>query len=74
MKITATDPMSGNDVANIDSAPFVVEGSGSEALKIYFESEQNKQAYVAFMQEYYESDSFDICNTFADNETTGTIN
>ena len=74
MRITITDPISGNDVTNIDSAPFVVEGSGNDALKIYFESAQNKQAYVAFMQEYYESDSIDFYNTIAENETMGTIN
>lgn len=39
--------MSGNDVVEWSDAPFVIEGSGSGALKIFFESEQNKRDYLA---------------------------
>lgn len=46
MRISTTDPISGNDVKNPPNAPFVIEGSGDDALKIYFESEENKQAYL----------------------------
>lgn len=41
------DPVSLNDVADLDHAPFVLEGSGSGAMKIYFESEANKAEYLA---------------------------
>ena len=47
MRIETTDPMTGNDVSKTDDAPFVIEGSGSNALKIYFESEISRQEYLA---------------------------
>ncbi len=46
MRVSTTDPISGNDVKDIEHAPFVVEGSGDASLKIYFESEDNKRAYL----------------------------
>jgi hypothetical protein len=45
MRICLTDPISGNDVRNITLAPFVIEGRGDGAIKIYFESERNKAEY-----------------------------
>ena len=45
MRICLTDPISGNDVRNITLAPFVIEGRGDGAMKIYFESERNKAEY-----------------------------
>lgn len=33
--------MSGNDVTDIEEASFIAEGFGDEALKMYFESDQN---------------------------------
>jgi len=35
-----------NDVPDPTHHPFVVEGEGDNALKIYFESEETKQAYM----------------------------
>jgi hypothetical protein len=46
MRVSTTDPISGNDVRDTASAPFVIEGAGEGALKIYFESEQNRLAYL----------------------------
>lgn len=46
MRVTTRDPISGNDVAEWNDAPFVIEGKGGGALKIYFETERNKQEYV----------------------------
>ena len=46
MRVTTTDPISGNDVTDIDNAPYVIEGSGEDALKIYFESQENKSSYL----------------------------
>ena len=43
MRIETTDPISGNTIHNLDGKPFVVEGQGEGALKIYFESEANKR-------------------------------
>ena len=39
--ITSTlDPISVNDVTDLQNAPFVIEGEGPCTLKIYFESEE----------------------------------
>ncbi len=47
MRVTTTlDPITLNDVTDIENAPYVIEGEGEGALKIYFESEQNKQRYL----------------------------
>ena len=46
MRVTTTDPISGNDVTDLENAPFVIEGSGADALKIYFESQQNRESYL----------------------------
>lgn len=46
MRITTIDPISGNDVAVTASSPYAMEGYGQDALRIYFESEANKQAYL----------------------------
>ena len=43
MRIETTDPISGNTIHNLDGKPFVVEGQGEGALKIYFENEANKR-------------------------------
>jgi hypothetical protein len=37
--ITSTrDPISMNEITDLENAPFVIEGKGDNALKIYFES------------------------------------
>ncbi len=46
MIVTTTDPITGREVTNPDQHPFLVEGEGVYALKIYFESEATKQAYL----------------------------
>ncbi|MGQ9686080.1 MAG: hypothetical protein ACUVT2_07215 [Thiobacillaceae bacterium] len=46
--ITVTrDPITLNDVTDLDNAPYLIEGNGSSAMKIYFESEANRQEYLA---------------------------
>ena len=45
MRFQTTDPVDGKDVHDTANAPFVLEGSGDDALKIYFNSENNRQAY-----------------------------
>lgn len=46
MRICTRDPISGNEVPNPESHPFILEGNGDNALKIYFESEETKQVYL----------------------------
>ena len=52
MRVQTTDPMTFNDVKNLENAPFIIEGEGENALKIYFESEQNKQEYLDIAVEH----------------------
>ena len=52
MRISTTDPITLHDVPNPEQHPFIVEGSGANALKIYFESEENKRAYLAIAVEH----------------------
>jgi hypothetical protein len=56
MRICLTDPISGNDVRNITLAPFVIEGRGDGAIKIYFESERNKAEYQGVELELADGD------------------
>jgi hypothetical protein len=63
-------------VEDTENAPFVVEGHGESALKIYFESEANKQEYLGI--ELHGSDGIsglkNIYDAMADNPNTGSIN
>ncbi len=75
--ITSTlDPISLNDVTDTENAPYVIEGKGDSALKIYFESEANKQEYLAIPM--HSSDGMSglnrIYDDMADNPDTGSIN
>lgn len=75
MRITTTDPMTGNDVTDLANAPFLIEGEGAQGLKIYFESEVSKQEYLEFTATAVsEKPPIEAYNRAADNETTGTIN
>lgn len=56
MRITTTDPISLHDVENPDQHPFVIEGEGESAIKIYFENEENKQTYLEISVEHPGSD------------------
>ena len=44
--VTTIDPVTGNKVTDLEHHPFVVEGSGVAALKIYFESEETRRSYL----------------------------
>lgn len=75
--ITVTpDPVTLCDVTDLEHAPFVIEGSGSSAMKIYFKTEANKQEY--FGTEIHGGLNFGnlnrIFNEMADNPNTGSIN
>ena len=41
-----TDPISGHEVSNLDSAPCLYEGDGDNGIEIYFENEEDRQAYL----------------------------
>ncbi len=70
------DPITLNDVSNLAEAPFVVEGQGSGMIKIYFESEANKQEYLATKVHggVRSAGLKQIFDDMADNPNTGSIN
>lgn len=74
MRITRVDPMTGNEVADPDSAPYVIEGKGPGAVKICFESVVSKQDYIEFVAESTEPGLIEIYNLVGDDEAVGTIN
>ena len=47
MKVITRDPVSKNEVTDIDKAPFLVEGHAADTVKTYFESDANKAEYLA---------------------------
>lgn len=42
MRISNLDPITLNDVTDLETAPYAIDGD----LKIYFETEQNKNEYL----------------------------
>lgn len=76
MRTTTTYPVTGNEVTGTEKAPFVVEGEGEDALKIYFETEASRQDYLDFSAKSASTDEsiIDAYNRLRENETTGTIN
>ena len=52
MIITTTDPITGEDIHNPEYKPYVVEGSGHLAIKIFFESEETRRQYLDGAGEY----------------------
>ena len=76
MITTTLDPITLNDVTDIENAPYVIEGEGDGALKIYFESEANKQTYLDTPVHSSQDMSGlkKIYDDMADNPNTGSIN
>ena len=77
MITTTLDPITLNDVTDLENAPYVIEGEGDSAIRIYFESEQNRQEYLN--TPIHGSDSVSsavngIFSDMADNPNTGSIN
>ena len=76
MITTTLDPITLNDVTDIENAPYVIEGEGDGALRIYFETEENKQEYLN--TPVHGSDNMsglkNIYDDMADNSNTGSIN
>ena len=46
IRISTTDPITGVDIPHPETHPFVIEGTGESALKIFFESEENRRIYL----------------------------
>ena len=44
-RLSTTDPISMNDVNDLEGKPFLVVGTRYNDLTIYFENEQNRQMY-----------------------------
>jgi hypothetical protein len=77
MITTTLDPMTLKDVTDLENAPYVIEGQGDGAIKIYFESEENKQAYLDTPVHGSDGGSTALNGIFddmADNPNTGSIN
>lgn len=75
--ITVTrDPISLNDVKDLDTAPFLIEGSAPSAVKIYFESEANREEYLSLETHggVNSSGLKHIFDEMAENPDTGSIN
>jgi len=70
------DPMTLNDVTNLDEAPFIIEGQGNGMVKIYFESEANKSEYLEITPHagVKSAGLKKIYAEMADNPDTGSIN
>jgi len=74
MRISTLDPISMNDVIDLKTAPYVIEGVGPNALKIYFENEANREEYLDIPIHTANatlSAAYALC---ADSEITGSIN
>ncbi|WP_297374857.1 hypothetical protein [Acidiferrobacter sp.] len=56
MRIERTDPVTGNTLTQTDGRPYLIEGEGPDALKIYFESEETRRTYQAVGTEHPEQD------------------
>ena len=78
MNIHTLDPITLNDVTDLENAPYVVEGEGPGAIKIYFESEENKNEYLDIDTHGSAGSGSSalkkIFDGMADNPDTGSIN
>lgn len=77
MITTTLDPITLEDVTDLENAPYVIEGDGDGAIRIYFLSEHNKQAYLDTPVHGSEGGSKALNHIFdgmADNPNTGSIN
>jgi hypothetical protein len=76
MRVTTLDPISLEDVTDLENAPFLVEGEGEGAIRIYFRSEENRQEYLDM--EMHGADNSPglkrLYDAAADSPITGSIN
>lgn len=74
MITSTTDPISMNDVIDLDNASFIIEGEGPNSLKIYFEIQANKAEYLDIPLHTANSMLAAAHAKAADSDITGTIN
>jgi len=78
MNIYTLDPITLNDVTDLENAPYVIEGEGDKAIKIYFESVENKCEYLETPMHGSDGESGaalkHIFDEMAENLDTGSIN
>ena len=74
MRISTLDPISMNDVSDTKTAPYVIESSVPNALKIYFENEANKMEYLDIPLHTANATLSAAYAKVADSDITGTIN
>ncbi len=43
---STTDPITGREVDNPEQHPCFIESNGDNGLKVYFENEENREAYL----------------------------
>ncbi|MBT8116848.1 MAG: hypothetical protein KJO66_03380 [Gammaproteobacteria bacterium] len=46
MIFTTTDPITGEHLESLRFKPYVIEGEGRLAVKIYFDSEESRRTYL----------------------------
>ncbi len=63
-----------NIVMDVETAPFLIEGSGPDALKIVFETEENKSRYLKIPLYAANSTLLAAYAEYADTDFTATIN
>ena len=74
MRISTLDPMTLNDVTDLDNAPYIIDDEGPNGLKIYFENETNKDEYLTIPLHSANVTVSDAYVKVADSDITDTIN
>lgn len=60
MRIERTDPITGRTLADLEGHPYIVQGEGPNALKIYFESEESRRIFLDIEFENPDGDAFTL--------------
>ena len=51
MQILTIDPMTGNEVTTLNDNLSIIDGTGDDAIKIYFESERTLNEFIEFRKD-----------------------
>ena len=51
MQTLTIDPMTGNEVTDLNNAFCIIDGVGENAIKIYFESEESLNEFIEFRKD-----------------------
>ena len=74
MRNSTLDPLTLNYVTDLDNAPYIIDDEGPNGLKIYFENETNKAAYLTIPLRSANVTVSAAYAKVADSDITGTIN